>query len=122
MPPGEGARITGRVTGRGLGAPRAGTFPPPVPDRHELGAPSHAIDGEVLDDPRDVDGLARVLDVVEDRVPGRRARRLRRGRRHTRGELALRRRERDDGLVLDYGPQLDPRRGPDGGRGRPRIC
>ena len=43
---------------------------PPVADGDEVGAPAHAVDGEVLDHPRDVGGAARVLDVEEDRAMG----------------------------------------------------
>src|SRR5439155_25222777 len=68
-----------------------------------------------LDDPRDMAGLARVLHVVEDRAPGRRAWRLRHRRRHARREFALWLGERDHWLVLDDLLVSDPGRVLDGG-------
>src|SRR5256885_11451347 len=49
----------------------------PVADGDELGAPAQMVDGESLDHALDVRGVARVLDVEEDRVPGRRPATLR---------------------------------------------
>ena len=52
------------------------------------------LDGEVLDDARDVSGAARVLDVEEDRAPARGERALRRRREHA---------IREDGLHVGSG-------------------
>ena len=81
-------------------APRLVTDHAPVADGDEFSARGQAIDGQVLDDARDVLGAARVLDVEEDgaTLVGMRARGGRRW--NARGEAALGQRERDLGLVL----------------------
>ncbi len=78
----------------------------PVADREEFGAPAEMIDGQTLDHPFDVPGVTRVLDVEEDRVPGRRAASLRRGRWDARGEYGLRRVDGHGELGLGRDDQL----------------
>src|SRR3989449_5934584 len=86
---------------------RVGADHAQVPARHELGTPAQGVDGEVLDHPCNVRGVARVLDVVEDRPPARRQRRLLGRWRHARGEDGLGCGERHDGLVLEGRLPLD---------------
>src|SRR5438105_10698715 len=74
----------------GEDAPRLVADHAPVADGEELGAPADVIDGQTSDHALDVRGVARVLDVEEYRVAGRRPQTFRAGRGHPRPEPRLR--------------------------------
>jgi len=61
----------------------------PVADGEEFSAPADVIDRQTPDDALDVRGVARVLDVEEDRVAGRRPQPIRSGRWYARREHGL---------------------------------
>ena len=75
----------------------------PVADCEEFGTPPEMIDGETFDHSLDMPGVARVLDVEEDCVPGRRPAPFRRRRWDARGERGLRCGDRHRELGLGRG-------------------